>query len=84
MWSNFPPFLIYSYILTSVQPAYCSCDDKSFLARIPNMVGFHWTKVILVWPGYTIWAPATLQLVLRELQYVLQYVVIHKKVNANN
>jgi hypothetical protein len=33
----------------------------------------------LGWPGYTTRALATLQLVLCELQYVLQYVEIHTK-----
>jgi hypothetical protein len=33
------------------------------------MPGFHWTKVV--------WALATLHLALGELQYVLQFIVIH-------
>jgi hypothetical protein len=48
----------------------CSRHDKSFLA-IPNMPGLHWTKVVQ--------APATPQLALHELQYVLQYIVIKAK-----
>jgi hypothetical protein len=36
------------------------------------MPGLHWTKVVL--------APATLQLVLCELQYVLQYIVINRNI----
>jgi hypothetical protein len=57
MWTTSSPFHSYSYIEASIQHNNCSCHDKSFLA-IPDMLGFHWTKVVL--------ALAMLQLVLGE------------------
>ncbi len=43
------------FVEPSIQCVNRSYHDKSFLV-IPNMPGFHWTKVV--------WAPATLKLVL--------------------
>jgi hypothetical protein len=68
MWTIFSPFHTYSYVEASIKYVNHSCHDKSFPA-IPNMPRFHWTKVVR--------APALLHLVLRELQYVLQYTGIN-------
>ncbi len=68
MWTIFSPFQTYSYMEASIKYVNHSCHDKSFSA-IPNMPRFHWTKVVR--------APALLQVVLRELQYVLQYTGIN-------
>ncbi len=53
MWTTFSPFPHYSYVWPSSQCVNHSCNDESFPA-IPNMPGFHWTKVVR--------APAMLQL----------------------
>jgi hypothetical protein len=73
MWTTSSPFQCYSYVKVSIQCVDSPCHDKSFPA-IPNMLGFHWTEVIR--------AQATLQLALRELQYVyvLQYIVLNTNI----
>jgi hypothetical protein len=70
MLTTFSPFQIYSYCEASIQCVNHSCHDMSFPA-IPNVPGFHWTKVV--------WAPATQQLALHALQYVSKYIVINAK-----
>ncbi len=60
MWTTVSPFLPYSYVQASLQSVNHSCNDKSFQA-IPNMLGFHWTKVVR--------ALATLQVGLRPRYY---------------
>ncbi len=79
LWTTFSPFLSCFYLEAPAQCVHCSCNDKSF-PTIPNMPGFHWTKVV--------WALAKLQLVLCDSQYVLQYIVMYttllRKSNFSN
>ncbi len=62
-------YFIFSYVAANLWWRDCLGDMESFLGiLIPNMLGFHWTKVV--------WAAAILHLALCKLLYVLQYVVI--------
>ncbi len=74
-------FLYYSYDLALVQCEHYSHNDKIFLA-IPNMPGS--MDQSGSGSGHaTTQALATLQLMICELQYVLQYIVINKTITNN-
>ncbi len=79
MWITISLFLPYSYVSASVQCENCSHNDKSFpgypkcrgpLDQSGSGSGHHKT-----------WAWSTLQLVIREIQYVLLYIAIHTNID---